>query len=349
MATFEGQVDVVVDVVPQSVASNPSGTFTISGIPASATVLRAFFITTSFGGPLQNATATFSTNSLGTKGDDDSDLGGGLRLHFYRFDVTSFVPGDGNYTYNVTAEFPGTIFAFGDALVVVFEDASLPNRRIVVNDGAESLQNATSVTSFADMQAGIGRLIVFTQADDTADDSNESIALNGGTILGPGGVFTANQGGFASLHDLPVTVLDGTNSMSVTTGPDHFGLHLGILVAEVGVTIDIDIKPGSDPNCFNNDGNGVIPVAILGSANFDVTQVDDSTVQLTGMAVKAVGKKGKLLSHIEDVNNDGFNDLVVQIEDTDGTFSVGDTAATLTGNLLSGTPFGGTDSICITQ
>jgi hypothetical protein len=28
--------------------------------------------------------------------------------------------------------------------------------------------------------------------------------------------------------------------------------------------VPIDIKPGSYPNCFNNDGNGVIPVAILG-------------------------------------------------------------------------------------
>ena len=74
--------------------------------------------------------------------------------------------------------------------------------------------------------------------------------------------------------------------------------------------VDIDIKPGSDPNCFNNDGNGVIPVAILGSAAFEVTQVDDSTVILEGLAIKVAGKKGKLLSHIEDTNADGFDDLV---------------------------------------
>ena len=115
------------------------------------------------------------------------------------------------------------------------------------------------------------------------------------------------------------------------------------------IEVEIDIKPGSDPNCFNNDGNGVIPVAILGSATFDATLVDDTTVQLAGMAVKAVGKKGKLLSSIEDVNGDGFADLVVKIEDTDGTFTPGNATATLTGNLLDGTPIVGTDSICITQ
>jgi hypothetical protein len=115
------------------------------------------------------------------------------------------------------------------------------------------------------------------------------------------------------------------------------------------ITIDIDIKPGSDPNCFNNDGNGVIPVAILGSAEFDVTQVDPASVQLEGMAVRAVGKADKLQAHVEDVNADGFEDLVLQIEDTDGTFASGSGTATLTGQLLDGTPIEGSDSICVTQ
>ncbi len=58
--------------------------------------------------------------------------------------------------------------------------------------------------------------------------------------------------------------------------------------------VAIDIKPGSDPNCFNANGNGVIPVAILSSADFDVTLIDASTIELEGLAVRAVGKRGKL-------------------------------------------------------
>ena len=112
----------------------------------------------------------------------------------------------------------------------------------------------------------------------------------------------------------------------------------------------IDIKPGSDPNCFNSNGNGVIPVAILGGADFNVTEIDASTVALESLAVKAVGKSNKLLAHFEDINSDGFDDLVVQIEDSDGGFSSGSTTATLSGNLLpefGGTPLEGTDAICI--
>jgi hypothetical protein len=118
-------------------------------------------------------------------------------------------------------------------------------------------------------------------------------------------------------------------------------------VESLCVPVTIDIKPGSDPNCFNNDGNGVIPVAILGSADFDVTLIDPSTIALEGLAIKAVGKASKLLAHIEDVNGDGFDDLVVQIQDEDGAFTNGSGTATVSGNLYDGTLFAGSDSICI--
>jgi hypothetical protein len=112
-------------------------------------------------------------------------------------------------------------------------------------------------------------------------------------------------------------------------------------------TVDIDIKPGSDPNCFNNDGKGTIPVAILGSASFNATQIDVDTVKLENMEIKAVGEDSKILAHIEDVNDDGFDDLVVQIQDEGSVFPPGDSTATVTGSLTDGTLFQGSDTICI--
>ena len=119
----------------------------------------------------------------------------------------------------------------------------------------------------------------------------------------------------------------------------------GTAFGESVVNIDIDIKPGSDINPINNNGNGVIPVAIFGNETFDVSQINLSTVELEECAIKAVGKKGKLLAHIEDINDDGYADLVVQIEDVAGAF-VGPTA-TLTGELFDDTLIEGTDVICI--
>ena len=113
------------------------------------------------------------------------------------------------------------------------------------------------------------------------------------------------------------------------------------------ILVPVDIKPGSDPNCFNNNDHGVIPVAILGEVDFDVRDIDPNTVQLEGLAVKVVGKSNKLLAHYEDVNTDGYEDLVVQFEDMDEVFKEGTATATVTGNLYDGTLIGGTDTICI--
>ena len=125
-----------------------------------------------------------------------------------------------------------------------------------------------------------------------------------------------------------------------------FRLNLKYIGSQL-LLIDIDIKPSSYPNSFNNNGHGVIPVAILGSQYLDVKDINQNSVSLEGMAIKSVGKKNKLLAHYEDVNGDAILDLVVQIKDTDGTFTVSDTTATLTGSLIDGTPFEGEDSIRI--
>jgi len=36
----------------------------------------------------------------------------------------------------------------------------------------------------------------------------------------------------------------------------------------------IDIKPGTDPNDINRGSNGVVTLAILGSASFDASTID---------------------------------------------------------------------------
>jgi hypothetical protein len=118
-----------------------------------------------------------------------------------------------------------------------------------------------------------------------------------------------------------------------------------VITYDCPIQVQIDIKPGSDPNCFNSDGHGVIPVAILGSADFDASTVDPFSVSLDSAQVRVKGKSGNAGS-LEDVNGDGFLDLVVQITD-EGGYDTGDTMATLEGSTYNGTPIQGSDSICI--
>ena len=124
------------------------------------------------------------------------------------------------------------------------------------------------------------------------------------------------------------------------------------------ISVDIDIKPGSYPNCFNLNGKGVIPVAILGSSDFDVTDiVIDETLNFAGLAVRVRGKKGPLC-HYEDVSGDfaypegapdGYIDLVCQFEDDPVFWDAGNSSAVVKGYLSDKTPFRGSDEICITQ
>jgi hypothetical protein len=118
----------------------------------------------------------------------------------------------------------------------------------------------------------------------------------------------------------------------------------------LGITIDLDIKPESDLNCINNKSHGVIPVAILGSPDSDCTQIDPESILLEGLSVKTVGKNNKYLAHYEDVNSDGHEDLVLQIQNAEGHFGIEQTRATLRGNLyedFGGTKIVGYDAICI--
>lgn len=112
------------------------------------------------------------------------------------------------------------------------------------------------------------------------------------------------------------------------------------------VRVEIDIKPGDDLNCINNDGHGVIPVAILTSGDFDAATVDPFTVALDGATAQMRGKSGNAGS-LEDVDGDGDLDLVLQIDDTDGTYLPGTILATLTGSTYDGTSIEGKDIICI--
>lgn len=109
--------------------------------------------------------------------------------------------------------------------------------------------------------------------------------------------------------------------------------------------VEIDIKPGSDPNSINLSSAGSIPVAILSSTDFDATTVEPESVSLAGARVKLVGKSGKYLCHPEDTNGDGLLDLVCQVYTAQFMIEEGESVAVLEAETLAGVPIRGEDSI----
>ncbi len=130
------------------------------------------------------------------------------------------------------------------------------------------------------------------------------------------------------------------------TGENASILTVNVDFRDAVQTVDIDIKPGSTPNCFNLNGRGLIPVAIIGNADLDVGNVDQTSLSFGGLSVRVRGNRFPQCSG-EFVNEDAFLDLVCQFEDDSNAWMAGSDEATLSGLLLDGTAFEGSDSICL--
>ncbi len=114
------------------------------------------------------------------------------------------------------------------------------------------------------------------------------------------------------------------------------------------IEVDIDIKPGSDPNSINcNNDNESITVAILSTDDFDARTVDHTTVTFEGASETHVNKKtGLARRHEEDVDpTDGDTDLVFHFRLGDTTLDCNSSDGTLTGETFSGQAIEGTDAV----
>lgn len=130
------------------------------------------------------------------------------------------------------------------------------------------------------------------------------------------------------------------------SNPDSLGTFLDD-VSIIVVKVEIDIKPESDPNSICLGDHGLLPVAILGSDTFDVNTIDPESIEIGGVDLASRGspKAPKLAFSYEDVNGDGYMDLVAFFEVQELPLTETTVALTLTATLFDGTPIIGTDSV----
>lgn len=132
----------------------------------------------------------------------------------------------------------------------------------------------------------------------------------------------------------------------------------------------VDIKPSSCPNPLNVKAKGVLPVAILGTGEFDATQVDPASVTLEGVSPLRwdwedvatpfgppfVGKDD--VYDCTEEGPDGYMDLTLKFDKQEVVAALGDVSdgdvlvLELAGNLLPefhGGPFVGEDVVVIVK
>jgi len=140
-----------------------------------------------------------------------------------------------------------------------------------------------------------------------------------------------------------VEEVDAVSWVGVGTGTRRhpYGVdHLRWSEAEAAMlAVAIDVRPGSPRNRVNPFARGVVAVALLGSEEFDVTQVDVGTLGFGPNAAPALHPRW------EDVNEDGYTDLVTHHRIPKTGIAPGDQEACLAGQTLDGTPLAGCDRV----
>ena len=124
----------------------------------------------------------------------------------------------------------------------------------------------------------------------------------------------------------------------------HGPYPLNVTVVCEATEIIIDIKPRSFPNSVNPKSKGVIPVAILGNSNLDVTIINVDSLRF-GILDPGPGAEPTHNGHYDDVNGDGYMDLVVHFRTQATGIAKGDTEACLTGETYDETPISDCDAI----
>ncbi len=86
-------------------------------------------------------------------------------------------------------------------------------------------------------------------------------------------------------NDLLIEV-DPSTGAGTVIGYLGFNVLIGGLAIEPEKEVEVDIKPQSCPNPLDTHSQGVLPVAIIGTEDFDVITIDPVTIQLTREGVE---------------------------------------------------------------
>ncbi|HEX6428050.1 MAG TPA: hypothetical protein VF008_10210 [Niastella sp.] len=317
----------------------------------------------------------------------------------YKADVTTLVSSTGNGDYALSGF--GDLNPNGASLIVFFNDGDATNNRdVVIFEGNDSNQpfggiignpNAPADPEGWDVTlSGInytsGTANVQMHVSDGQTFPDGGITVNAAELVPAGAVFQGNTVpqaiGGSDLNGRLWDIRSFDITSFLTVGPNNLHVEhhnsadcLGLIVALVDlpagaapvneISVALDVRPGGCPNPFNPDAQGVLPVAILGTADFDITKIDPSTLKINGVSL--------LRSAIEDVATpfagplndcsscsnagaDGYADLTVKFDFPLVSATVPDPVVgscmplTITGNLkaeFGGTPIIGTDNIVI--
>jgi len=110
--------------------------------------------------------------------------------------------------------------------------------------------------------------------------------------------------------------------------------------------VEISIRSDAGTAAINLASRGLIPVTLLGAADFDVTQIDRSSLRFGPDSARPAHKSG---GHLADANGDGYADLVSHYWIADSGISETTVRICVTGWISTGAPFKGCGTLAATM
>ncbi|MHB0913874.1 MAG: hypothetical protein ACYC2Y_10600 [Armatimonadota bacterium] len=136
-----------------------------------------------------------------------------------------------------------------------------------------------------------------------------------------------------------LSVATTINEAEQIVGVGYYNDRVSAFLLTPLVRIQIDIKPGGEPNSINLGSKGVTPVAALTTEDFDAADIDPTTVRFAGApAARWV---------MEDVDRDGDMDMLFHVNTPELQLTPESAEAMLTGETFDGYRIEGTDSVNI--
>ena len=243
-----------------------------------------------------------------------------------------------------------------------------------IGNGSEMRNEHDSrpILSYCDVKGGWNGSGVRNYSGSYVIDGGGNINANPLFVSGLLGHYYLNQIAAGQASDSPC--VDAGSDFAINLGLANFTTRTDGLgdsgIVDIGYhyptppKLAIDIKPGSCPNPLNLKSRGVLPVAILGTEDFDVNTIDIASIRLADVA--------PIRSSLEDVATpvsdgnececseagaDGFTDLTLKFKtqeiveeliDGQNELTKGQTLTLgLAGELFNGTAIQGADCVVL--
>ena len=180
-----------------------------------------------------------------------------------------------------------------------------------------------------------GGHLLFTSKNVFLNVTKGLIAMNLPAVNGKAVRLVAGAGSYIEFEPLSFTITSSVKNADIVTAVLE-GIEFPILPGETTRFIETDIIPSGVNVTLNSKTEGLISVAIFGSAHLDVNQIKIDSLLLESPALKQTAKSGQPAT-IGHLNADSYPDLLVEFEANKSPWNDDFNYAILNGRLSDGT------------